>query len=84
MGEEVIPVIYRAVDDLRKRGGLAVWIVTPTYQWIVNRLAALADVHLKLQESMDASYYTGLSPEPHSTPSNQTQQAKYRYQVSYQ
>ena len=31
MGEEVIPVMYRAVDELRERGGLAVWIVTPTY-----------------------------------------------------
>ena len=62
MGEEVIPVIYRAVDDLRKRGGLAVWIVTPTYQWIVNRLAALADVHLKITRMHGRILLYGVKP----------------------
>jgi len=62
MGEEVIPVIYRAVDELRERGGLAVWIVTPTYQWIVNRLAPLADVHLKITRMHGCVLLYGVKP----------------------
>ena len=62
MGEEVIPVIYRAVDELRERGGLAVWIVTLTYQWIVDRLAALADVHLKITRKHECVLLYGVKP----------------------
>jgi len=62
MGEEVLPIIYRAVDELRDRGGLAVWITKPTYPWMTERLAPLADIHLKIMRRHGCMLLYGIKP----------------------
>jgi len=62
MGEEVLPVIYRAVDELRERGGLAVWITKPIYPWMIERLAPLADIHLKIMRRHGSMLLYGIKP----------------------
>jgi len=62
MGEEVLPVIHRAVDELRERGGLAIWITKPTYPWMTERLAPLADIHLKIMRKHGGILLYGIKP----------------------
>ena len=62
MGEEVLPIIYRAVDELRERGGLAIWVAKPTYPWFVERLAPLADIHLKIMRKHGCMLFYGIKP----------------------
>ncbi|MCD6421178.1 MAG: AAA family ATPase [Thaumarchaeota archaeon] len=47
-GERLVDVVYQGVDNMKKYGGLLIWTLKPTYPWISERLAPLADVHLRI------------------------------------
>ena len=52
-----------AQDDTRVHRGLMLWIVKPIMPWIVERLAPIADIHLKVMREYGYTLLYGVKPE---------------------
>jgi len=47
-GEEALKQLAIAQDSTKTRRGLMIWLVKPVTPWIIERLAPIADMHLKI------------------------------------
>lgn len=61
-GEKTIGLFLRGTGILREMGGLAIWLVKRTYPWLVERLAPLVDVHLRIIRRHGCLLLYGVKP----------------------
>lgn len=61
-GELFTHIAYHGVDDTKKYGGLLIWILKPAYPWLAERLAPLADIHLRITRRHGCLLLHGIKP----------------------
>ena len=61
-GELFTHIAHHGVDDTKKYGGLLMWILKPAYPWLAERLAPLADIHLKITRRHGCLLLYGIKP----------------------
>jgi len=61
-GEKALDLMHLAQDRVRRRGGLAVWLLKPTYPWLSERLAPIADMHFKMTRRHGCVIFYGIKP----------------------
>ncbi|MCF3653540.1 MAG: hypothetical protein L2C94_005215 [Aigarchaeota archaeon] len=61
-GEEALRPLSSAQDPVRQYRGLMFWLVKPTLPWIVERLAPIADIHLKITREHGCTLLYGIKP----------------------
>ncbi len=64
-GERSLDMVYRGRAILREFGGLLILIGKPVYPWIIERLAPIVDIHLKMTRRHGCLLIYGIKP---STP----------------
>jgi hypothetical protein len=62
-GAEASRQLALAQDETRVYRGLMLWIVKPIMPWIVERLAPIADIHLKVMREYGCTLLYGVKPE---------------------
>ncbi len=61
-GEEGLKLLSMAQDLVRALRCLMLWIVKPTMPWLIERLAPIADVHLKITRRHGCMLIHGVKP----------------------
>ena len=61
-GEYLIDIAHQGVERTKKDGGLLIWVLKPTHPWISERLAPLADIHLKITRRHGCMLIYGIKP----------------------
>ncbi len=61
-GEKALDLMHIAQDRVRRRGGLAIWLVKPTRPWLSERLAPIADMHFKIMRRHGCILLYGIKP----------------------
>jgi len=62
LGEKALSIIYRGIDLTREVGCVMMWLVKPTHPWLVERLAPLADIYLKVTRRHGCIMLYGIKP----------------------
>ena len=60
--EKALEIIYKGIDLSREVGCVMMWLVKPTQPWLVERLAPLADIHLKVTRRHGCIMLYGIKP----------------------
>ena len=61
-GEEAISQLAVGQDCVRAYGELMIWLLKPTRPWVVERLAPIADIHLKVTKLHGCMLLYGVKP----------------------
>jgi circadian clock protein KaiC len=61
-GEEALRPLSSAQDPVRQHRSLMFWLVKPTMPWIIERLAPIADIHLKITREHGCTLLHGIKP----------------------
>ncbi|MEM1584410.1 MAG: ATPase domain-containing protein [Nitrososphaerota archaeon] len=61
-GERVFNILYIVEDELRRKGGLIIWIVKPVKPWLMKGLAPIADIHFKIFRKHACMFMYGVKP----------------------
>lgn len=61
-GERVSDLLYVMQDEVKKRGGLVLWIAKPVKPWLIESLAPLADLHFKIFRKHGCIFVYGIKP----------------------
>ncbi|RLG06730.1 MAG: hypothetical protein DRN59_02515 [Thaumarchaeota archaeon] len=61
-GEKAIDLLHTAQDRIRRRGGLALWLLKPVKPWLSEMLAPIADIHLKIMRRHGCILLYGIKP----------------------
>ena len=61
-GEEALRSLFSAQDIVRQYRSLMFWLVKPITPWIVERLAPIADIHLKITREHGCALLYGIKP----------------------
>ena len=61
-GEEALKQLAIAQDIVRQHRSLMLWLVKPIMPWIIERLAPIADIHLKITREHGCILLYGIKP----------------------
>ena len=61
-GEEALKQLAIAQDIVRQHRSLMFWLVKPIMPWIIERLAPIADIHLKITREHGCILLYGIKP----------------------